>query len=78
MPALQAPRHRPRQRQLDQDEHDEPAEQRRRERAEQRARASVDGADRLVDLEQQLRAAGRADDRVRLEQLSLRALEAVH
>ena len=77
VPALQPPRHRPRERQLEEEQHDHAAEQRRGQRPEQPLGAGADRAEALVDLEQHLRAVRRADRGVRLEQLALRPLVAV-
>ena len=53
------------------------AEQRRRERAQEPRGARAHRAEALVGLEQHRRAVGRADRRVRLQQLALLALVAV-
>ena len=75
--ALQAAGERPRQRDLEEQQDQQPGDHRRRQRAEDPARGRVDRAEALVDLEQHLGAVGRADDGVRLQQLVLLALEAV-
>jgi hypothetical protein len=65
------------ERELDQQEDSHRGQQRRRERAQEPRRARADRAEALVGLEQHRRAVGRADRRVRLQQLALLALVAV-
>jgi len=77
MAALQTARHRPGERQLEDEQDDQSAEQWRRESAHQPLGARADGAEALVDLEQDLGPVRSADRGVRLEQLSLLALVAV-
>ncbi len=72
--ALQAALQRPGERQLEQQQHEQPAEQRRGEGAQQPRAVGADRAEALVDLEQHLRPVWRADRRVRLQQLALRSL----
>ena len=74
---LQPSCHRPRERKLEQDQHEHAGEQRRGQGAKQPLGARAHRAEALVDLEQHLRAVRCADRRVRLEQLAVRTLVAV-
>ena len=75
--ALEAAGHRPRERDLEDEQDDQPAQQRRRERAQQPFGARGDRAEALVDLEEHLGPVRRADRRVGLQQLALLAFVAV-
>ena len=77
LPCPQASRHRPGEGQLEQPEHEQRAEQRRRERKPEMPAAVADRAEALVGLEQERLPVRGVDRHVHLEQLVLVALEPV-
>src|SRR5207244_8674165 len=77
VPALQAAREVPRERHLEEQEHDDGRQQRRGERAQQTLAAGGDPVEALVGLEQDGGTIGGPEHGVGLEQLALLALVAV-